>query len=118
MLDREGKLHTLVSPLAFGVMATAANMDEVSVSQGANTALDGAADNRGQGNLKIAMDAMCSDGSIQNCATVKRTMWAHAREKIHGVGIYAPLSPPLQKREDRALTMSLRSGPLQALDRR
>jgi len=91
VLDREGKLHTLVSPLAFGIMATAANMDEVTVSQGANTALDGAADNRGQGNLKIAMDAMCSDGSIQNCATVKRTMWAHAREKIHGVGLYAPI---------------------------
>jgi len=29
-----------------------------------------------------------------------------------------PLFPPLQQREDRALTMSLRSGPLQALDRR
>ena len=93
VLDRDGKLHTLVSPQAFGTMSTLANMDEVFVSEGAKmtTALDGAADNRGQGNLQIAMDAMCSDGSILNCATVKRTMWADARQRIHSAGLYAPI---------------------------
>ena len=93
VLDKDGALHTLVTPLAFGVMSTLANLDEVFVSEGAKitTALDGAADNRGQGNLQRAMDAMCSEGSILHCATVQRTMWAEAREKIQSVGLYGPL---------------------------
>jgi len=93
VLDSEGNLHTLVTPLLFGVMSTLANADEVMVSEGAKvtSALDGAADNRGQGNLQIAMDAMCSEGSIMHASTVRRTVWADAREKIHSVDLYEPL---------------------------
>ena len=51
--DKDWKMHKVATPLAFGVMATLANMDEVIALAGHKVtgAFDAAADNQGKGDL-------------------------------------------------------------------
>ena len=107
--DRDGNSYTLVTPQIFGTMATLANMDCVYArfSNKVTGASDAAADNRGQGNLKRAMDAMCSQGSILYSATVDRSMWADARQLINGVGLYVPLKRFYERRDIKGLILEL-----------
>ena len=108
--DKDGNMHKVVTPLAFGVMATLANMDEVIALMGHKVtgAFDAAADNRGKGDLQRGMDAMCSENSVLHSATVSRTVWADARDSIHKVGLFVPLKMFYERKDLQGLIEQLR----------